>query len=371
MRITVRILTILIVGLLLVACSGETATEPTEAPPAPAEESEAEAPASEEEGEMPEESAEESAELIPVRIGSIAGASQSYIPILMQEQGIDEKYGLDVEMVTLTSTGQQWTGLRSGDFDVASGSFLDLLRQREGGLEARAIRGFSKFGNPIVTTPDQPYESLPDLAGVSVGTPSTSLLDWMIIRAVGVEAYDFDIETDAVPVNAAPPLMTELLANGELDAAFQFTTFTIEPLADGDLKEITNVPELMEEGGFDPDSFYLTYNLANSWAEEHPDAVPRLIAAMDEAVEILMTDDSVWPDLAAESGVEDEEYLDVFVAEMRDSLDTTFNRDKLEASQQLLDSMIEVVGEEAVGASEVDPDAFDFESYEAAQELDR
>lgn len=364
MRFTARLFMILLAGLLFAACSGGPTNQPAADPAA---ESEAEAPAAGQEAEP----ADDSAELIPVRIGSIAGASQAYIPIVMEEHGLDEKYGLDVEIVTLTSTGQQWTGLRSGDFDVASGSFLDLLRQREGGLEVRAIRGFSKFGNPIVTTPDKPYEELPDLAGATVGTPSTSLLDWMIIRAVGVEAYGFDIETDAVPVNAAPPLMTELLASGELDAGFQFVTFTIQPVAEGTLKEITTIPELMEQGGFDPDSFYLTYNLANSWAEAHPDAVPRLIAAMDEAVEILMTDDSVWPALAAESGVEDPDELENFVREIRDSLDTTFSRDKVEASQRLLDSMIAVVGEEAVGASVVDPDAFNFDAYEAAQELNR
>lgn len=367
MRAWSRFSLLLIFALLLVACGGEVASDPTEAPTAEtAEETEAE---SETTSSEESEATEADAELIPIRIGSIAGASQAYIPILMEEQGIDEKYGLDVELVTLSSTGQQWTGLRSGDFDLASGSFLDLLRQREGGLEARAIRPFIKFQNPIVTAPDQPYEELPDLAGAAVGTPSTSLLDWMIIRAVGVQTYDFDIETDAEPVNAAPPLMTELLSNGELDAAFQFATFTIEPLADGTLKEVTSVPELMQEGGFDPESFYLTYNLADSWREEHPGAVPQLIAAMDEAAELLMTDDSVWPDLAAESGVTDPEDLENYMREQRESFDTTFSRDKIDASQSLLDSMIEVVGEEAVGATEVDPEAFDFESYEAAQEL--
>lgn len=309
------------------------------------------------------------AELIPVRIGSIAGASQSYIPILLRDHGIGEKYGFDVEITELTSTGQQWTGLRAGDFDLATGSFLDLLRQRQGGLDATAIRGFSRFNNPIVTLPDQPYETLGDLAGTRVGTPNTALLDWMIIRAAGVRAYGVDIETDAEAVNASPPLIAELLNNGEIDAAFQFETFAIDPVAEGTLKLITDIPTLMQEAGFDPDSFYLTYNLSGSWRQQHPDAVPALIAAIDEAVEVLLTDDSVWPELAAGSGVEGEDRLPRFIESMRESFVTTFTADKIESSQHLLDALIEIVGEEAVGATTVDPAAFDFASNEAAQGL--
>jgi ABC-type nitrate/sulfonate/bicarbonate transport system substrate-binding protein len=351
-----RLFTLLLASLLLlllVACAGPqqpaVATEapaaaPTEAPASPA-----------------------AAELIPVRFGSIAGASQGYIPDLLQKKGIGEKYGFAVEITPLTGTGQQWTGLRAGDFDVASGSFLDLLRQRQGGLEAQAIRGFIKFSNPIVTLPDAPYEKLADLSGARIGTPSTSLLDWMIIRTAGLKGQDFDIETDAEPVNASPPLITELLSKDEIDAAFQFSDFTIAPLANGTLKKITSVPELMDQAGFDSESFYLTYNLAESWRKQHPDAVPRLIAAMDEAVEMMMTDDSIWPDLAAESGMEDPEMLPLFIEAQRNAFNTTFSRDKLAASQALIDGMIEVVGQEPVGVTKVDAAAFDFDSSEAAQ----
>jgi ABC-type nitrate/sulfonate/bicarbonate transport system substrate-binding protein len=355
MRIAIRLLSLLaILSLTLAACVMPPAVTPAAEPAAEA--GATAAPAGE-------------TALIPVRIGSIAGASQAYIPILLRDHGIGEKYGFAVEITELTSTGQQWTGLRAGDFDLATGSFLDLLRQRQGGLGATAIRGFSRFNNPIVALPDKPYESLADLAGTRIGTPNTALLDWMIIRAAGSKAYGVDIETEAEAVNASPPLISELLANGEIDAAFQFKTFAIDPVAEGTLKQITDIPALMTEAGFDPDSFYLTYNLADSWRQQHPEAVPALIAAIDEAVDVLLTDDSVWPELAASSGVEGEDRLPRFVEAMRDSFVTTFSRDKIEASQQLLDAMIEIVGEEAVGATTVDPAAFDFDSYEAAQEL--
>lgn len=309
------------------------------------------------------------AELIPVRFGAVAGASQAYIPLLLEQKGIDAKYGLDVEIVPLSQVGQLWTGLQTGEFDVSASNFLDLLRQRQAGLGVTSIRGFIKFGNPIVTTPDKPYEELPDLAGAKFGTVSTAVLDWMVIRAAGVKAYGFDVETDAVPTTASPPLIGELLNNGELDAAWQFSDFTLAPLQEGTLKEITNVAELMSEAGFDPDAFYLTYQLADTWREAHPDAVAALIAAMDEAVELMMTDDSVWPDLAAYSGMENEELLPAFIEMQRDAFDTQFTEEKLAPTQELLDQLIEVVGQEPIAVTTVDPEAFDFASNEAAKAL--
>lgn len=311
----------------------------------------------------------EDAELIPVRIGAIEGASQAYIPRIIDEYGLDTKYGLDFILTPLTATGQQWTGLRGGEFDITTGSFLDLLRQREAGLEARAVRGFLRFSNPIVTTVDAPYDSLESLAGVVVGTPNTTLLDWLIIRAAGVELSGFDIEVEAQVVNSSPPLIAELLRTGELDAALQFTSNTYGPVAAGEQRIIITVPELLEAAGFDPDAFYLTYNLADRFVEEHPEAVPGVIAAINEAIEILQTDDEVWPELAALSGITDEEILATYIISEREAFNTTFSEDKLESTQALIDSLVALVGEEVVGVTEVDAEAFDFAAYEAAVEL--
>lgn len=308
---------------------------------------------------------DDTTDLVPVRFAAIEGASQSYVPRLIQDLELDTKYGLDITIFPLTATGQQWSGLRSGDFDIATGSFLDLLRQRASGLEARAIRGFLRFSSPIVTAPDSPYTDLVSLAGTRVGTPNTTLLDWLIIRAAGVEIADFDIELEAEALNSSPPLIAQLLQTGELDAALQFSSQAFGPLEAGELRRITDIPTLLEEAGFDPDAFYLTYNVSSAFAEQYPDAVPALVAAIDEAIEILLTDDSVWPALAASSGVEDEDVLPAFIAQERIAFTTVFSEDKIESSQALLDSIAAIVGEEVVGVSEVDPDAFNFEAYEA------
>jgi NitT/TauT family transport system substrate-binding protein len=353
---------ILLVSVSLAACSPTGGTTPAAAPPA-------QPPAASQPASQPAAAAPAPPRPANVRWSSIANASQSYIPTLIQEQGIGRKYGIDVQLQPITNVGQQWTSMRAGEADVSSGSSLDLLRQRQQGLPARAILTWSQFSMPVVALADKPYTRLSDLRGQRVGTPSDTLLDWQILRAAGLRAEGFDVGKDAQPQNAATGLINGLLEKGDLDASMQFTDFTLGPLNTGKFKEITTVPKQMAAAGFDPQAFYLTYNLGDDWRQKNPDAAPRLVAAMLDALDLLQKDDSVWPALAKRSGMEDAAFLPVYVDAQRQTLRVAYGPEKIQSTQAIIDALVETVGEPVVAVTRVDPAAFDFESYAAAQKL--
>lgn len=354
-------LAILVVALFAAACAPTPTPAPTAVPPTATSAATA----------TPAPTAT-SAPPIVLRFSSIVNASQSYIPVLMMEKGIGKKYGLDIQLIPLSTTGQQWTSMRAGDADISSGSVLDLLRQRQAGLKAKAIRGFSTFGNAILAPPDKPFSKLSDLKGVRVGTPSAILLDWMILRAAGLKSENFDIGKDTQVSESSPPLLNQLMLRGQLDAALQFAPdFALQPTTEGTLKVVTTVPQVMAKAGFDPQVFYLTYNLTDAWREKYPDGAARIVAAMDEAVELMDKDDSIWPALAKRSGVEDPKLLPSFIAAQRGAFKTTFSKDKLAPTQALFDELVKIVGPETMGVTKVDPDAFDFDAADAAKKLRR
>jgi NitT/TauT family transport system substrate-binding protein len=358
-----------LVSVALVACSPTGGTAPAAAPPAQAPAASQPAPAAASQPASQPAPAAPPPRPVSVRWSSIVNASQSYIPALIQEQGIGQKYGVDVQLQPLANVGQQWTSMRAGEADVSSGSSLDLLRQRQQGLPARAIVTWSQFSMPIVALADKPYTRFSDLRGQRVGTPSDTLLDWQIVRAAGLRAEGFDVGKDAQPQNAATGLINGLLEKGDLDAAMQFTDFTMGPLHTGKFKEITSVPKQMAAAGFDPQAFYLTYNLGDDWRQKNPDAAPRLVAAILDAMDLLQKDDSVWPALAKRSGMEDPALLPAFVQMQRQALQVAYGPEKIQSTQAILDALNETVGQAAVAVTRVDPAAFDFESYEAAQKL--
>jgi NitT/TauT family transport system substrate-binding protein len=304
-----------------------------------------------------------------LRWSTIENANQAYIPILLRDKGIGAKYGLDVQIIPISNTGQQWNSMRAGEADISSGSVLDLLRQRQAGLQAKAIRNWATFSNPIVALADKPYAKLSDLRGARVGTPTDTLLDWMILRAAGARAEGFDLSRDAQVQNAAPGLLNGLLDKGDLDAALQFSDFTLAPLSQGKYKEVTTVPKAMAAGQLDPESLYLTYNLADAWRARNSDAVPRLVAAIEEATQILMSDDAIWPELAKRSGIEDPALLQPYVRMQRESFKAVWGAEKLAPTQAVLDALNETVGASPVGVARADPAAFDFDAAEAAKRL--
>ncbi len=298
-------------------------------------------------------------------------ASQAYIPVVMKEKGIDAKYGLDVQTIGFAQNLVQWTAMRAGESDLSSGSFLDLLRQRQGGLKAQAIDTFSTYGNPIVSQASKPYTKIADLKGQKVGTPNATLLDWMIVRAAGKKAEGIDLETDTQMQAVAPGLINGLLDKGDLDAALQYSDFTLAPISQGKYKEISSVPKLMAAGGFDPQALYLTFNLSDDWRAKNPDRVPALVAAIEETRELLMTDDSVWPALADRSGMKDQSLLPAFIKMQRASLTAPYSEAKLAPTQALVAALLDTVGQTPIGVSSVDAAAFDFKSVEAAKGMRR
>jgi len=308
---------------------------------------------------------------VVLRWATIENASQAYFPVLIKERGIGAKYGLEVQILPISQIPAQWTSMRSGDADISSGSVLDLIRQRNGGLAAQAIVAFTVFGNPIVTLADKPYTKLSDLRGQKIGTPSATLFDWMILRAAGRRAEGFDVERDAVVQNAAPGLLNGALDRGDIAAALQFSDFTLGQLTTGKYRTITTIPRIMAAAGFDPESFYLTFNILDAWARKHPGRVPTVVAAIEEARQVMLTDDSVWPALARRSGVTDPALLAPYIAQTRATLRASLSESKLAPTQALIAALIETVGPTAVGIKTMDAGAFDFKSYEAGKAMVR
>jgi NitT/TauT family transport system substrate-binding protein len=300
------------------------------------------------------------AALIPVRVAAILSAGQAIFSTAMKESGIDRRFGLDEEVVNISTTGQQWLSLRGGTADVAAGSVLDLLRQRQGGLPAKAFMTFQTYSNPIVVPAESPIKTFADLAGKRVGTPDPNLLDFMIIRAAGKKAYGLDVGTQATPVPAAPNLLNELLARGQADAALNFISLTSTPVTQGQLREVTTVPQLMKAAGFDPQSFYTLFVVSEAWSDQHPGGAVKLHDAITATFQMLMQEDAPWKSIAEQAGITDPAAQAGFMKIQRELFAFDFSPAKLEATTSLMNDLVKVVGVEPVGVSNVDPKAFIF-----------
>jgi NitT/TauT family transport system substrate-binding protein len=295
-----------------------------------------------------------------LRFAVIGSGGQTEVPYAIQQAGLDRKYGINVEIIDFAAPGQQYTMFRSGAADISSGNFVDLLRQRKGGSAIQAIHGFQAYNNMFVVKPNSPIKDFADLKGKRIGTFGTTFLDWLIARAAGKKAYNVDLQTDASLVSGAPPLLNQYLARGEVDAMLQFSSLTLAPIAQGEQRMLIDMPTLMKAAGLRSDLFYLQWMVTEKWAKANPDAVGRLRAMLNEAYAVLKRDDGLWPTLAQRINITDPAIVAAYRDLARRIDNPPYSTESIKPTQELLDAIVAIAGEQAVGVTTVDPAAFLF-----------
>jgi NitT/TauT family transport system substrate-binding protein len=295
-----------------------------------------------------------------LRFAVIASGGQTEVPHAIRQAGLDKKYGINIEVIDIVAPGQQYTMFRSGAADIGTGNFIDVLRQRKGGNAIQAVHGFQGYSNQFVVKPGSPVKTFADLKGRKVGVFGTTFLDWLIVRAAGRKAYNVDLQTDATVVPGAPPLLNQFLAKGEVEAALQFSSLTLAPIARNEQRVIIDLPGLMKAAGFSPDILYLQWVLTEKWAKAHPEAVRKVQAMLTEAYAVLDRDDGLWPALAQRINITDPALAAAYRDSARRIDNPAYSVAQIKPTQDVLDAIIAIAGEQAVGVTTIDPAAFLF-----------
>jgi NitT/TauT family transport system substrate-binding protein len=295
-----------------------------------------------------------------LRFAVIGSAGQTEVPFALQQAGLDKKYGINIEIIDFAAPGQQYNMFRSGAADIAGGNFIDLLRQRKGGNAIQAIHGFQGYNNAFVVRPNSSVKAFADLRGRKVGTFGTTFLDWLIVRAAGKKAYNVDLQNDATLVSGAPPLLNQFLARGEVDATLQFSSLTLAPIARSEQRVLIDLPALMKAAGFRSDLFYVQWMITEKWAKANPQALTRLPKMLSEAYALLNRDDGLWPALAQRINISDPAIIAAYRDLERGVDNPPYSAELIKPTQELLDAIVAIAGEQAVGVTTVDPAAFLF-----------
>jgi ABC-type nitrate/sulfonate/bicarbonate transport system substrate-binding protein len=167
-------------------------------------------------GAHPAQAADD-ASAVPIRIAVNTSGGQGEVPYVINQFQLDKKYGFDVQIVDFSAPGQQFVLVKSDAVDVLPGSFIDLMRQRKAGARIKAFHAFQTYSNRIIVKPDAPSKSFADFKGKKFGHYGTTVLDWLIARVAGRQAFGFDVEKDTSLVPGTPPQLNALLTRGEID----------------------------------------------------------------------------------------------------------------------------------------------------------
>jgi NitT/TauT family transport system substrate-binding protein len=238
-----------------------------------------------------------------VRIGILQFGSVAWQLDVIRRHDLERAEGVRVDVVSLASNQATLVALQAGAVDVVVSDLLWVARQRAAGADWGFLPYSSALG-AVEVPAASPIQSFEQLAGRRLGIAGTPLdKSWLLLRLLARRRLGRDLDETVDKVFGAPPLLSEELAAGRIDAALTYWQFAARLEARG-MRRLIGMGEAMRELGIAEPVPLVGYVLSERWAREHARDCGAFLRAFRRAEEILLRSDDEWQTIAAMTGAE-------------------------------------------------------------------
>jgi len=243
----------------------------------------------------------------PLSVGVLKFGTVSWQLDTLKSHGLDAAEGLSLETLALASNNATAVALQAGEVDLIVSDWIWVMRQRAAGDDLVFVPYSHALGALIAGT-GKGIARIEDLAGKQIGVAGGPVdKSWLVLRAWSEAKLGLDIGERATPVFGAPPLLSEQLRRGELDAVLTFWPFAARLEAEGH-RQIVGTSDLLADLGIDGPLPLIGYVFRESLAQERLAEVEGFFRAVAAANDILLSSDQEWarlrPLMRAESDAE-------------------------------------------------------------------
>ncbi len=215
-----------------------------------------------------------------------------------QQEGIFQKYNLDVELVPVSSGPERDQLVAAGQIDGMINEVLTTILNNKEEKNVVIVR-FARAATAdvplfsIIASAQSGITSVEQLKGVKIGISEGTIIAYLTDRMLQGEGFTpGDIVTVAVP--KIPDRVT-LLSNGELDAGTM-----PEPVAS--LLALQGAKVVLADNKY-PEYSYSTIAFRNEFVENNPEAVKAFLAAIEEAVQTINADPAKWEQTLVDNNI--------------------------------------------------------------------
>jgi len=215
-----------------------------------------------------------------------------------QQEGLFEKYNLDVELVPVSSGPERDQLIAANQIDGMINEVLTTILNNRTNKNVVIVR-YARAATAdtplfsIVASAKSGITSVDQLKGVKIGISEGTVIAYLTDRMLQKEGFaQDDIVTVAVP--KIPDRVT-LISNGELDAGTM-----PEPVAS--LLALQGATVVLADNKY-PEYSHSTIAFRNEFVESDPDAVKAFLAAIEEAVETINADPTKWEATLVENNI--------------------------------------------------------------------
>ncbi len=222
-----------------------------------------------------------------VTMQAVAGSIGGVPMMIIEGEKLDEKYGFDGAFEYLPSDGL-FQNFLIGNSDVSMDN--DLLGVAIARAEGFDVSAFYPVGNlylGIVVPGSSDAKTPEDLKGHKVGHFGAESGTTSFIRLIVQEMYGFDVLKEYQMSQVGPAALVPLLAEGEVDAIFNFEGFVSEAMVKTDGRYLlqAHADYAKFNDGFSP---WITNMAAHGeWLRDNPALAYAVRDAYDEAITLL------------------------------------------------------------------------------------
>ena len=299
------------------------------------------------------------AEPFKLKVGVLKFGTVNWTLSVLKEKGLDQAEGVDVEVVPLSSKNATSVSLLGDAVDMIVTDWIWVSRQRADNYKF-TFAPYSLTVGSVMVRPDAGIESVADLAGKRLGVAGGPVdKSWLLLRAYSRQTLGQDIADEIQPNFAAPPLLNQLMEQGDLDAALNFWHYAARLKAKG-MQQLIGVDEILPALGVDGAVPLLGWVFYEDWGNENREAVLGFLRAVQTAQTLMRDSDELWDDfLRPLTKAEDDATLHALRDSFRQGIPTRFGDAEIAAAEQVFAILAELGGESLIGNSKtLDPGTF-------------
>ncbi|WP_428029584.1 ABC transporter substrate-binding protein [Ancylobacter sp.] len=228
-----------------------------------------------------------------LRVGTLKFGTLNWLVETIRAEGLDTREGLALESVDFASGQATTVALQAGDVDLIVSDWLWALRRSNDGERMR-FAPFSNALGALMVAADGPVKKLDDLRGRRIGVAGGTLdKSWLLLRAYSKAKIGVDLASAAEPVYGAPPLVSEQLPLGRVDAVLTFWPYAARLDARG-FARLMDVSEMITGLGIAPVPPLVGFVWRNAAMAERGAAIAAFLRAAAGANRVLATSGAAW-----------------------------------------------------------------------------
>jgi NitT/TauT family transport system substrate-binding protein len=284
-----------------------------------------------------------------LKVGVLAFGTVNWELNVLKHNNLDEKYGIDLEVVKLASKNAVSIALQSKSVDIIVTDWVWVNRQRADNKDFTFYPYSKAIGSLYVN--DKNVHTLEDLKGLNLGIAGGSVdKTWLLFRAYSKNKYNIDLKNIVNPVFASPPILYKKMLDNSLNASINFWHYNAKLEAKG-LKRLLGVTEILKEFNINSDIPLIGWTFNREFGLNNQKLINNFLQASYESKKILSSDEKEWERIRPAMKAKTDEVFSSLKRGYLNGIVKEFSAKEINSAKQVFDILYKEGGKKLVGNS--------------------